>query len=567
MSAKLLIPITVLVAACGTDVSGPSASLFSCLLDSPALLEPGAVVQVSGRGNQGLCLAAGGEAPAEFIYIPFFAATSPDDGSLELDVDLSGAGFRMVAGPPNPSVRPALRGWSGSLAHGGAQPIRGLDDDGGFHHALRTREVRELGPLMRPGSMGLASSELWSAADVPEPGDLLTFNVAISCTEEDLRTGRVEHVSERAIVVADVANPEGLTAEDYRHFAVTFDTLVDPVSVQHFGEPTDIDGNERSILFFTRAVNELTPASSETFTAGFFWSGDLFPETDTDRAQACPAANQAEMFYLLAADPAGEAGREFAVDFVRRAAVGLIAHEYQHLINAARRLWVNNAREFEKPWLNEGLSHAAEELMFYAVTGLQPGGNLDFETITASDARRDAFNTYMGGNFGNYARYLARPDTASLMGVDQLPTRGASWNFVRYAADRSGRADDAFFMDLVNAGNAGLANLEDVLGADPLAWMLDWTVSVYADDAVPVEDRYTQPSWDFRDLYPNSTLGSFPLDVISLPAADVHAISLLPGGAAFPRFGLDAGAFGVVLVEAGGDAPPAALRGSFLRTR
>jgi len=74
--------------------------------------------------------------------------------------------------------------------------------------------------------------------------------------------GRVVAKSARAIVVADTGNPAGgFTDADYRGIAATFDTLVYPVDVRHFGEPTDLDNNGRSIIFYTRAVNELTPAN------------------------------------------------------------------------------------------------------------------------------------------------------------------------------------------------------------------------------------------------------------------------------------------------------------------
>ena len=55
----------------------------------------------------------------------------------------------------------------------------------------------------------------------------------------------------------------------------------------------------------------------------------------------------------------------------------VIAHEFQHLINAGRRMYVNNALDFEDTWLDEGLAHVAEELLFYREAGLRPKGNID----------------------------------------------------------------------------------------------------------------------------------------------------------------------------------------------
>lgn len=549
-SLSLLCPL--LLAGCGTDVSGPGASLFSCLLAAPTALEAGEVVQVGGAGNRGLCL-DGADGAAEFVYIPFHAADAARD-----PVDLRVTGLGVV---PSGGNGVAASGAVVAL-RGAPAPVRRPADDP-VHRWLRSQERGELAALL--GS-GRSDPLPLTAADVPEVGDLVEYNTGTSCSVADPRTGRVEYVSEHAIVVADIENPAGLTAADYRHFALTFDTLVHPVDVAHFGEPTDVDGNDRAILFYTRAVNELSGPSSSVYTAGFFWSGDLFPEEDTPRASACPAANQAEIFYMLAADPTGVAGPPFSAEFIRQTTVGVLAHEYQHLINAGRRLWVNEASEFEETWLNEGLSHAAEELVFYAASGLTPGANLDFGILSSTPGAVAAFNAYMSGNLTNYGDYLQRPDTASLMGIDVLPTRGAAWNFLRYAADRSGLGDEAFFQAIVNGRIGGLENLREALDIDPLEWMQDWTVSVFADDEVPTQPRFLQPSWNLRSLFGASTLGRFPLAVLPLEDGTGREIRLRPGGAAFPRFGVP-GHEGVLDVEAAGGAPPARLRGSFLRIR
>ncbi|MFP4624759.1 MAG: hypothetical protein ACLFRX_11310, partial [Gemmatimonadota bacterium] len=407
------------------------------------------------------------------------------------------------------------------------------------------------------------------AADVPEVGAFLDFNVAISCTEEDIRTGEVVYVSEHAIVVADTANPRDLAPADYAHFALTFDTLVYPVETAHFGAPADIDENGRSILFFTRAVNELNAFGAEAVTIGFFWSGDLFPEESTSRLEACPAANQAEMFYLIAPDPLGLVGPSFSLDDVRDLAIPLIGHEYQHLVNASRRLFVNDARRFEEPWLNEGLSHVAEELLFYAASGLEPGLNLTGEDLVATERARLAYNRYQSGNLSNLSRYLSRPDTASLMGIDLLSTRGATWAFLRYAADRSGRGDRAFFFDVVNSRVSGLDNLRQVLEPDaPLDWMQDWTVSVFGDDFVAgLPDRFANRSWDLRAVYERTSIGEYPLEVLTLDPDPLTSVDLLPGGAAYLRFGIAADRRAVIHIEADGQAPNATLRGSFVRVR
>src|SRR5204863_8605906 len=99
-------------------------------------------------------------------------------------------------------------------------------------------------------------------------------------------------------------------------------------------------------------------------------------------------SNFAEMFYLIVPDPSGTInGNVRTKAEVTQSSISVLAHEYQHLINAARRLYINDAEDFEEVWLNEGLSHIAEELLFYRTAGLQPRSNIDATTITASQTR------------------------------------------------------------------------------------------------------------------------------------------------------------------------------------
>lgn len=557
--------IAAVLAGCGTDVSGPSSSLLACVFGEAAAVDAGGVLQVRGEGNRSICI--DGDGGSGFVYVPFFGTRAPDedDPEVSISVELTGGGFEpptlastgvtgaVTLGPPGSSAASRV-GWPGEEA---------------FHRRLREREIAELEPRIRPGPAPAPTPRASVAAQVPTVGDLLDFNVAISCTDEDIRTGEVVYISDEAVVVVDLENPAALGAADYAYFAETFDTLVYPVETAHFGAPTDIDDNGRSILFFTRAVNELNPPNASSVTIGFFWSGDLFPEEDTPRLQACPAANQAEMFYLIAPDPRGIVGRTFTLDDVRELAIPLIGHEFQHLVNASRRLFVNEATTFERPWLNEGLSHVAEELLFWEVSGLEPGNNLGIDQLRNTEGAIEAFNEYMGGNFNNFAKFLSEPDTASLMGIDNLVTRGATWNFLRYAADRSGRGDEQFFFDVVNAANAGLDNLDDVIAdGSALNWMHDWTVSVYGDDFVDgLPARYRAGSWNLRSVYDGSTLEEYPLAVGGLSSGATTTVDLLAGGAAYYRFDVAADGRAVIHVEADGGEPPPTLRGSLIRIR
>ncbi len=563
--------LPALLLGCGTDVDSPVAPLLTCVYGDITTLAPSEVHQVRGPGNQALCVGPGGHAPGEFLFIPFFGAAPSGSGggdALPLSVALTSVrpqpawadvpSSALVAPNPPAYLPPDVR----------AGPAGG---DPAFHEWLRRREIEELTPRIRSGAWPEGEAALavgTPAADLPQQGDLLEFNVALSCTDRELRTGRVERVSEHAILVEDTTNPTQLTSFDRHVIAMAYDTLIHPLSAAHFGEPGDIDGNARTILFFTRAVNEFTPPGSTALTLGFFWSGDLFPAEATGRLEGCPEANRAEMMYLISPDPFGRAGPLISADRIRELVLPLIGHELQHLTNASRRLYVNEARAFEEPWLNEGLSHIAEELLFYRVAGFTTGSNLTAEDIEASSTVRGVFDRYMWGNLWNLHRYLSRPDTASLMTRDLLTTRGATWSFLRYAADRSERGDEAFFHDVVNGATAGLENLDRVLDDGALQWMQDWTVALYTDDLLSdVGSRFTQPSWNFRSLFPAVGFGHYPLRILPLGTSEPVDVRLRPGGTVYTTFGVDAAEQAIIHMEAEGRPKGSAVRGSLVRIR
>jgi hypothetical protein len=171
-------------------------------------------------------------------------------------------------------------------------------------------------------------------------GDHVDVNVNASdfCVRPDMRSMRVAAITATAVILADNGNPAGgFTDAEYRAFGLAMDTLVYPLATAAFGVPTDIDGNGRAVIAFSRAVNELTPRSSSSGIAlGFFFSRDLLPRES--HFGLCPGSNAAEMFYVLVPDPSGVASDPRSKTFVQNVVTGTVGHELQHLINASRRL-------------------------------------------------------------------------------------------------------------------------------------------------------------------------------------------------------------------------------------
>jgi hypothetical protein len=528
--------VFALIAACssgsdtGTDpvtanaVTPPGAS-FSCV---PIEMSVGDVRTALPGSN--VCIKAG--TTSEFVLNGFFGSTT---GSANTSVTVTG--FGITAGTSS--------GASTSLA----APERMTTLDGmtprqSLELAFRAVERNVFAPRMA-GARAAYRNRATYAAVPATVGSSVTLNgSSSSCSSPNNRAAHVVAVGSRAIVVADDANPSGgFTDAEYASIAATFDTLVDPLDRTAFGDPSDIDGNGRVILFYTRKVNELTPANSEGVIEGFFNPRDLFPTQATATLQGCAGSNYAEMFYLLVPDPTGSINSNVRTKAdVQQSSIAVIAHEYQHLINASRRLYVNNADDFEEVWLNEGLSHIAEELLFYKQSGLAPRANLDAPTLTASSQRTGAFNQHQAGNFGRYIEFLKKPEISSpFADNDSLSNRGAIWSFLRYAADRKATTDGTIWKDLVNARTTGMPNLTQVFGSDVMSWFRDWAISAYADDKVATETLYQQPSWNFRSILPRIGVNTFPLRVRPLTNATGTTVTLAAGGSVYATFGVAAG--------------------------
>jgi hypothetical protein len=257
---------------------------------------------------------------------------------------------------------------------------------------------------------------------------------------------------------------------------------------------------------------------------------------------------------MLVPDPTGTInGNRRTVGFVDSVTVGTLGHEFQHLINASRRVYVNDADDWEDVWLGEGLSHIAEELVFYRAAGNTSHLRLTSDAIRASDKVRTAFNIYAKGNFERLLTFQDAPEATSLYADDdELETRGATWQFLRYAADRVNLDDAQLWRKLVATTKVwGQRNLQAALGIDgpTLAnWYRDFAVANYADALVSgLSPTYAYRSWNFRDVvagFKNSrgaqAFPVYPLLTHTLATGFPQTAQVRGGSAAYFRFAVPA---------------------------
>ena len=373
-------------------------------------------------------------------------------------------------------------------------------------------------------------------------GDTITYrvpNVLVTdlCNNYATVRGVVKAIGKKAQIVQDVNAATTFTAADFTAIATEFDDLIFKTDTSWFGTPTDINKDGRITILYTPEVNKFTKKGSNSYIGGFFWGGDLFTKEDYARAQPpiqCPQTNEQEIFYLLAADPAGAFGDARSTALVRQATRGTIAHEFQHMINQGIRQFNQGADPFEVDWMNEGLSHFAEEAVGRAARGFG-----DFQSLTGQEVRAngDDFAAYFQQNLGRFASYLARPDTTSptsKSAATELPARGAAWALLRYAADQfsPGNARQ-FFKRLVAGPSSSVTNLVQRAGAPFDQIISGWLVANYTDNLniQGLDPRFSYTSWNMRDAITGSS-SSYPLRV-NTPGAPVTFPNVVSGSGAY----------------------------------
>ncbi len=520
-------------------------------------LAPGETRTLAGAEALAICFAA---APAEAEYT-MAVVNSGATAAAVIDGGLVGRGL-AEPGLAARATRSPDRTRSAPLP------------DPRFHLEARERSSRELEWRLRSADR---AGTLVPRADVAVGARLeLNVNAADACTNPRLRTGIVRAVTERAIIVADEANPAGgFTDPEYEALGAFFDEEAWPLVTGAFGTPSDEDENGRVIIFFTRAVNELRendPRNSNSYVAGYFFNRDLFARS------ACEGSNEGEMMYVLVPEPAPPPERRaFSKSFVSRVVRNVLIHEFQHLVNDSRRLHINRSPVWEETWLNEGLSHIAEELMFYRAAGLAPGQNLD-AGLFESERQRSAYFLFQLDNHERFHAFLRAPAQVSPAGTDDVRTRGATWSLLRYAADRyTGGEDDLWRALSGESTTAGFENLQRALRVEPADLISGWAGTLLLDDTPSEGGEYQLESWNYRAIFPVAgqvwpgvASGAYPLPVEPVGNAEPLRFSLQGGAAAFARARATAGDGASVHLFIGGEEvlpAPSRLRVIVTRSR
>ena len=464
----------------------------------------------------------------EYLLVPQAATGTPGGKSSFL---LRGATLAASSAPAPAPIAPSVQ----------------LAPAARFHQFLRESEQQLY--LSNPPTIHAFTAPR-VALGPPAVGDVGTFSVCsnLDCTSKTTVTATAKQVGMHiAIFVDNNAPPGGLSDADLLSLRDKFDTLLYVRDTLAFGRESDIDQNGVVIVLMTSAVNQLvSPAecSATGFVAGYFYGADLI----------FGQGNNGEIFYSIVADPFGTLSCAHQASEVNSLVPVTFIHEFQHMISFGQH-YLRRAGAPEVLWLNEGLSHFAEEM-----------GGRRYLPDTAT------FCDFVNGDLHNAGQYFSAPQDHYLLateGIGTLAERGAMWLFVRYlvdqyAADQSLTAGDVVTRQLDQTTLTGAANVEHVTGRPFAETVTHWALANYVSDlpgfTPPPELQYKvrkfradYPTLSARCPVPNNIPATFPLVPPVGPGSVVNVSDTLRAGSGkYFRAQQSAGAIGFTLLFSDG---------------
>lgn len=534
MTRALLIPLlaSASAAACKDAAApAPSAPFVAACAGAPVLpLSPGADTVLT-LGEKPCVQLAPGAAAAEYLAVPF-----------------SGAGFGTPTGVYSRFLLTVDNATQATALLSPRVEEPAPDVATAFHRALRERD-EGIAPAVRAAALG--RPQVRAAPAVVGESRLFSVCADRQCSTFASVTATAREVGRTiAIFVDDNAPPGGYLPADLAATRALVDDYLLPTDTLAFGGVSDIDGNGQVLIVLTPAVNRLSTDCPTTgsLVTGYFTGLDLLPGQ--------PGSNGGEVFYGLVPDPGGS----FCVVSAAKALNVLpvtMMHELQHMISYNQHVLVRGGSA-ELSWMNEGLSHFAEELGGRAAPDA-PGST-----------RGSRFTQFVLGNLDNAFGYLARPDNYFLvtptLSTGSLGERGANWLFVRWLVDQFGGTNpNAFTRKLVQTTRLGLDNVESNTGGSFATLAGQWLTTLFTESDSTLlhpNPRLQLTSWNLQATFASLRAqdpGRFPRAYPLQPDTTVNgrlALSgaMLGGSGAFLRVRRAAGAgtFGLFLADSTG---------------
>lgn len=494
--------VPALLAACGSEPSQLNPAV-NCKASTPVNLAVGQSQVVDASQNKGcIVLPAAGPGGASHLVVAVAGSGQVASGGIFGHYAL---GVKSKAAPAPPVFAAA------------AIPSTVPDSATLFHAGLRRRE----------SALALESGRRISLPGItrrvpPVVGDQRTFRVCgnVSCNAFVNVTATAKFVGPRGAIFLDNTVPaNGLTQTDIDSLGSLFDGAspnIYEIDTTAFGHESDLDGNGVVIMLLTDQVNALSGrCSGGAIILGYFFGLDLVND---------PNSNNGEVFYGLVPNPAAltcNVTRAQVLQFLPP----VLAHEFQHMISFNQHVLLHQqGTPSEVTWLNEGLSHFAEEL---AGRGLANNRCPGFATCLRQ------FTDL--GDLPNAYSYLSDPERFFLVypgnSFGTLEERGASWLFVRWLADHFA-ADTLRGTDLTRSLEMtdliGAANVTSVTGVAFSQLVSFWQMANYTEQfpAFAASGLLRYRTWDLESAFGTAVGLSYPLfpDLTSGTYAEVGTL-------------------------------------------
>lgn len=230
-------------------------------------------------------------------------------------------------------------------------------------------------------------------------------------------------VGSHATVIRDQTHPTSLDGAFAEQFRADFEAVILPRARQVFGTESDIDGNGRIQLVFSRLTRERGVA--------FFSACDL-----KATLEGCPASNRGEYLYLTPPDAIAPPYN------TANAIKEILSHELGHLLHFNRKVLRNQLTAWtDTVYASEGLGALAQD-----VVGYQAGN------LYVAKAGLDGIDAFSLSDIITPRRPEGRAD-----GV----MRGGAYLFFRWLYDRAGGDEVSGSEVKSNGGPAFLRALLD----------------------------------------------------------------------------------------------------------
>ncbi|HFN9399581.1 TPA: M30 family zinc metallopeptidase [Staphylococcus aureus] len=138
-----------------------------------------------------------------------------------------------------------------------------------------------------------------------------------------------------------------ITDQQAKNIGKEFDTHIDPLVKEKFGNPSDVDKDGKVNILVYDIKDDFQETGS--YTGGYFHPRDLYD---------VPYSNRAEVFYMDTYPSMGTNRNNLN----EKKVYSTLAHEYQHMVNANQKLLKEKRQDGMDVWLDEAFAMASEHM-------------------------------------------------------------------------------------------------------------------------------------------------------------------------------------------------------------